>query len=247
MTVPHAPPAARGRDRRLPPSAACARRGLRVSAARRLVLEALFAAERPVTAEEIAAGLDGRLPASDLASVYRNLETLEELGLVRHVHLGHGPGLYALAGRQRARVRASATRAARRARVDAGAAGRRARRDRARRRLRRPLLALPDRRHLPGVPRRAQRRAPPCTSLTASCRTEVARDGRRAGGRRRRLRPAARRRDARRAPRAAARRDRRVRVRRADAQLPGRRRHQRPLPRRGAGGDPARARGSPAW
>ena len=30
----------------------------------------------------------------DIASVYRNLETLEEVGLVRHVHLGHGPGLY---------------------------------------------------------------------------------------------------------------------------------------------------------
>ena len=35
-------------------------------------------------------------PASDLASVYRNLEHLEELGVVRHVHFGHGPGLYAL-------------------------------------------------------------------------------------------------------------------------------------------------------
>ena len=34
----------------------------------------------------------------DLASVYRNLDTLEEVGLVRHVHLGHGPGLYSLAG-----------------------------------------------------------------------------------------------------------------------------------------------------
>jgi Fe2+ or Zn2+ uptake regulation protein len=36
------------------------------------------------------------LPASDLASVYRNLETLERIGLVRHVHFGHGAGLYAL-------------------------------------------------------------------------------------------------------------------------------------------------------
>ena len=72
-------------------------RGLRVSAARRLVIEALFAAERPLTAEEIAAGLEGWLPASDLASVYRNLDTLEELGLVRHFHVGHGAGLYALA------------------------------------------------------------------------------------------------------------------------------------------------------
>jgi Fur family ferric uptake transcriptional regulator len=72
-------------------------RGLRVSAARRLVIEALFAAERPVTAETIAAGLEGWLPASDLASVYRNLDTLEELGLVRHFHAGHGAGLYTLA------------------------------------------------------------------------------------------------------------------------------------------------------
>ena len=72
-------------------------RGLRASAARRLVLEALYGAEGPLSAERIAEGLEGRLPRSDLASVYRNLETLEEVGLVRHVHLGHGPGLYALA------------------------------------------------------------------------------------------------------------------------------------------------------
>jgi Fur family ferric uptake transcriptional regulator len=78
-------------------AAAVRRRGLRLSSARRLVLEALFAAERPVTAEEIAGGLGGRVPRSDLASVYRNLETLERLGMVHHVHAGHGPGLYALA------------------------------------------------------------------------------------------------------------------------------------------------------
>jgi Fur family transcriptional regulator, ferric uptake regulator len=72
--------------------------GLRLSAARRLVLEALYGADGPVTAEQVAGGLAGRLPRSDLASVYRNLETLEELGLVRHFHLGHGPGLYAPAG-----------------------------------------------------------------------------------------------------------------------------------------------------
>ena len=74
-------------------------RGLRISSARRLVLEALFAAEGPVTADEVAHGLDGRLPASDLASVYRNLDTLEALGLVRHVHVGHGAGRYSLTGR----------------------------------------------------------------------------------------------------------------------------------------------------
>ncbi len=74
-------------------------RGVRLTSARRLALEGLYAAEGPVSAEQIAAGLSGRIPPSDVASVYRNLETLERLGLVRHVHLGHGPGLYAPAGR----------------------------------------------------------------------------------------------------------------------------------------------------
>lgn len=73
--------------------------GMRVSAARRLVIEALFAAKEPVSAEQIAEGLGGRLPGSDIASVYRNLDTLERIGLVRHFHAGHGPGLYAPSGR----------------------------------------------------------------------------------------------------------------------------------------------------
>ena len=73
--------------------------GLRLSAARRILLEVLAGAGRPLTADAIASGLRGRHPASDLASTYRNLETLEALGLVRHVHVGHGPGLYALTGR----------------------------------------------------------------------------------------------------------------------------------------------------
>jgi hypothetical protein len=72
-------------------------RGLRVSAARRLVLEALLAADGPMSAEQIAEGIGGRVPASDIASVYRNLQAFYEIGLVRPVHLGHGPGLHALA------------------------------------------------------------------------------------------------------------------------------------------------------
>ena len=68
-------------------------RGLRLSMTRQLVLEALFAAAGPVSAEELALRLD-LVPTS----VYRNLETLERHGLLRHVHLGHGPGLYALVG-----------------------------------------------------------------------------------------------------------------------------------------------------
>jgi Fur family ferric uptake transcriptional regulator len=72
--------------------------GLRVSTARRVVVDTLFAARQPVGAEEIATGLDGRRPQLDVASVYRNLETLERLGVVRHLHVGHGPGRYVLAG-----------------------------------------------------------------------------------------------------------------------------------------------------
>src|ERR1700727_3290596 len=68
-------------------------RGLRLSTARRLVLEALFAADGPVSAEDVPRRL-----RVDLSSVYRNLELLESHGLVRHVHFGHGPGLYALRG-----------------------------------------------------------------------------------------------------------------------------------------------------
>jgi Fur family ferric uptake transcriptional regulator len=68
-------------------------RGLRLSTARRLILEALFADDEPASAEQIA-----QRSNLDLASVYRNLETMERHGLVRHVHLGHGPGLYVLVG-----------------------------------------------------------------------------------------------------------------------------------------------------
>jgi Fe2+ or Zn2+ uptake regulation protein len=72
-------------------------RGLRCTAARRVVLGALYVADGPLSAEQIAMGVGGRVPASDVASVYRNLETLARVGIVRHVHLGHSPSLYAIA------------------------------------------------------------------------------------------------------------------------------------------------------
>jgi len=92
MTVPH-------RTEALPaPSLTAAvvalrTRGMRVSGPRRALLETLFGAAGPLTAEELAGELD-------LASVYRNLDALEAVGLVRHVHVGHGPGMYALAARR---------------------------------------------------------------------------------------------------------------------------------------------------
>src|SRR6478736_2944745 len=93
VTVPHLIPAM---EASTAPAAFAAVRahGLRLSSARRLLLQALFDADRPLSAEELAG--DG-----DVASAYRNLEVLEGLGLVRHVHLGHGPGLYQPADRPR--------------------------------------------------------------------------------------------------------------------------------------------------
>ena len=72
--------------------------GGRLTAARRMILETLFAADGPVSAEHIAERLEARGAAFGLTSIYRNLERMEALGVVRHVHLGHGPGLYSLIG-----------------------------------------------------------------------------------------------------------------------------------------------------
>jgi Fur family ferric uptake transcriptional regulator len=70
-------------------------RGLRVSTPRRFVVQTLFAAEGPLTANEIAAGEGAEL---DLATVYRNLETLEELEIVVRLQGGDGAGRWRLAG-----------------------------------------------------------------------------------------------------------------------------------------------------
>src|SRR5262245_44219294 len=48
--------------------------GHRVSTAVRIVLEALFAADGPVSAVAIAEGLGGKVPPLEQSSVYRNLE-----------------------------------------------------------------------------------------------------------------------------------------------------------------------------
>ena len=76
-------------------AAALRERGGRLTTPRRLVLQALFATDDLVPAERIAAGTDTGIPL-DLTSVYRNLERLEQLGVVRHIHVGHGPGVYGL-------------------------------------------------------------------------------------------------------------------------------------------------------
>lgn len=72
-------------------------RGVRVTLARRAVLDALLSTGGHASAEEIADRVATERPDVHLSTVYRNLEELERLGVVLHAHLGHGPALYHLA------------------------------------------------------------------------------------------------------------------------------------------------------
>jgi Fur family transcriptional regulator, ferric uptake regulator len=64
-------------------------RGLRMTPQRRQVLDAIRDLGH-ATPEELAEAV----PDVDLTTVYRTIELLEELGLVRHTHLGHGAPSY---------------------------------------------------------------------------------------------------------------------------------------------------------
>lgn len=71
--------------------------GYRLTPQRRLVWEALRTADRHLPAEEIHARVVRSSPDLNLASVYRTLTLLGELGLARQVHIGDGRGHWELA------------------------------------------------------------------------------------------------------------------------------------------------------
>ncbi|POM25722.1 Ferric uptake regulation protein [Actinomadura rubteroloni] len=71
-------------------------KGYRITPQRQLVLEAVAALEH-ATPEEICAQVRRTAQGVNISTVYRTLELLEELGLVKHAHLGHGPPNYHLA------------------------------------------------------------------------------------------------------------------------------------------------------
>lgn len=73
--------------------------GGRVTGVRRELLRLLFQADRMRSAEEFGDAIAKRLPDVAPSTVYRNLEELEQLGLVIHAHLGHGAAGYQLAWR----------------------------------------------------------------------------------------------------------------------------------------------------
>ena len=72
-------------------------RGGRVTSARRALLEALLtAADHHLTAQDLAESVQRAVPDVHLSTVYRALESLEEMGIVDHAHLGHGRAVYHL-------------------------------------------------------------------------------------------------------------------------------------------------------
>ena len=68
--------------------------GGRITRARRSLLEDLYRAPGRVTVDELAE----RHPDVDSATLYRVLSHFESIGLIDHVHLGHGPAGYRWVG-----------------------------------------------------------------------------------------------------------------------------------------------------
>ena len=71
------------------------KRGYRLTPQREMIVQAIAHAGRHVTAEEILAQVQARTTAVNVATVYRTLELLAELGLVSRADLGGGKVTYA--------------------------------------------------------------------------------------------------------------------------------------------------------
>ncbi|MEI9906710.1 MAG: Fur family transcriptional regulator [Actinomycetota bacterium] len=68
-------------------------KGLRLTPQRELVLAAVRELDH-ATPEQIAEKVRETHPGINLSTVYRNLDTLENVGLVQHSHMGHGSATY---------------------------------------------------------------------------------------------------------------------------------------------------------
>ena len=72
-------------------------RGLRMTAQRQLILEAIAESSGHMSAEHLYQQVAGRFPDVNISTVYRTLEVLEELGVLSHVHFHDGSAQYHLA------------------------------------------------------------------------------------------------------------------------------------------------------
>jgi Fur family transcriptional regulator, ferric uptake regulator len=68
---------------------------MRMTPQRQFVLEALLELGH-ATPEQICQHVQRSTPTVNITTIYRTLELLESLGLVRHTHLGHGAPTYSM-------------------------------------------------------------------------------------------------------------------------------------------------------
>jgi len=85
--------------------------GYRLTPQRQLVWDALRRSGGHVTAEDLCAAIQHTIPGFNIASVYRTLELLERIGLVRTSHLGDGRGRTSWTRARAATITWSASRA----------------------------------------------------------------------------------------------------------------------------------------
>ena len=72
-------------------------RGGRVTTPRRAIISALLRSGGHITADQLTNDIQANYPDIHLSTIYRCLETLEELEVVDHIHMGHGRAVYHLA------------------------------------------------------------------------------------------------------------------------------------------------------
>lgn len=70
--------------------------GGRRTAARQAIVEAIVESGSHMTADDVARRVQQRFPSVNISTVYRTLDALEDLGVLDHVHLGHGSAVYHL-------------------------------------------------------------------------------------------------------------------------------------------------------
>jgi Fur family ferric uptake transcriptional regulator len=72
--------------------------GGRITATKRALIAVLSASSDHLTAEDLTEAIQRDAPDASPSTIYRNLEELEQLGIVVHAHLGRSAAVYHLAG-----------------------------------------------------------------------------------------------------------------------------------------------------
>jgi Fe2+ or Zn2+ uptake regulation protein len=73
------------------------KRGGRVTTPRRAIITALLRSGGHITADQLTNEIQDNYPDVHLSTIYRCLDTLEQLEVIDHIHMGHGRAVYHLA------------------------------------------------------------------------------------------------------------------------------------------------------